>query len=439
MSQLFTIVRDNDVWASPPIPVDKGIPYTPPANTLMALTATFHNSNNAYNAAAHAALLADNWIENYDTGALTTARTYVFSKLMGASPAPFTADISNDDATKGIAFTLMEISGNATALSVPVVQTSSDTFPQSYSLTLPAFETNANSTYAIVTGGGDLPLGAFTGASSAMAIIDHIFNSGASGSSNQHYIAQNSEINTLTYQESDAAPITSVIAFEVIGELAGTPILSVPTKSGQSVAGVTLGATTNEATGTAFFVVAATAADLVGITVQQIKDGLDAQGDAAILAGSVAVGVSPFTKELLGTLSLSTNYVFAIVQNANAQDSNIITGAFATAGAVNYGFRLPLFSAPSIPAPDDSGLTAAIYSDRSLDTKLGVDYSSAEIANGICEVPNAQFGSSSALGDTVFMLLYRTAPATKTDNRAGVFELICVDLDTADNSLLGVV
>ena len=440
MAQAIAVVRDNDAWQTTGIPVDNGVAYTPTANALVVLTAVFFNSTSAYDATNHAALIADGWTEKFDSGAGTRSRAYVFEKKFGASPAQFSATISNNDATRGTAFTLVEITGNVTGLGVSVSAGSSGTYNQIYSATMPAYATPANSTYVMVAGPGVVPFGSFIDGSAGLVYQPHVYNSGASGSSNQHWFLSGSDLSTITYEEagsSDGTGETIFVAFEVLGEIGGTPVLSAPTSSAPSVGGVTLGGSTNEASGTAYFIVAALAADLVGITAAQIKAGTDAQGDVAIIAGSGAVSASPFTQALTGTLSLSTSYVYALVQNANAQDSNIITGTFATAGATNNGFRLPLVDPASVTSPNETGLTAALFSDQAAGTQLGASFTSATIDGGNCVVSNDQFGASPTLGSTYFMRLYRPSPTLNEDNRDRIFEVICVDLDTLDNSLDG--
>jgi hypothetical protein len=108
-------------------------------------------------------------------------------------------------------------------------------------------------------------------------------------------------------------------------------VLSSPTPSGAigTATTATIGATTDQATGT-FYVVVDTSGNLAGVTATQIKAGQNAGGGAAFKSGDVAVGSTTPSVGVTGLVA-STSYAYAAIQNNANGDSNIVTGTFTTA------------------------------------------------------------------------------------------------------------
>jgi len=103
--------------------------------------------------------------------------------------------------------------------------------------------------------------------------------------------------------------------------------LSAPTSSPLTTA-VTIGATTDQTSGT-FYAVVDSAANLAGVTATQIKAGQKAAGTSALASGNAAVSdTSPDV--LVSGLSQYSPYAFAVVQNNANGDSNVLTGTFQT-------------------------------------------------------------------------------------------------------------
>jgi hypothetical protein len=120
--------------------------------------------------------------------------------------------------------------------------------------------------------------------------------------------------------------------------------LSSPTPSGtlgtQTTA--TVGATTDQNTGT-FFAVVGTGSQLTGVTATQIKAGQQASGAAALAAGSSAVSTTSPSVGLTGLVA-GTTYTYAAIQNNANGDTNIVTGSFTTAAVARprRRFGVPL-------------------------------------------------------------------------------------------------
>lgn len=93
----------------------------------------------------------------------------------------------------------------------------------------------------------------------------------------------------------------------------------------------TIGATTDQNTGTFYAVLATSAAALTGITATQIKAGNLASGSASPFPGNAPVTNTSPSVSITG-LTGNTTYYYAIVQNNSNGDSNVIdTGSFTTA------------------------------------------------------------------------------------------------------------
>lgn len=107
--------------------------------------------------------------------------------------------------------------------------------------------------------------------------------------------------------------------------------LSAATPSGTigTATTATIGATTDQATGT-FYVVVDTSGNLAGVTAAQIKAGQNAGGGAAFKSGDTPVGSTTPSVGVTGLVA-STSYAYAAIQNNANGDSNIVTGTFTTA------------------------------------------------------------------------------------------------------------
>lgn len=122
----------------------------------------------------------------------------------------------------------------------------------------------------------------------------------------------------------------SGIVIEVFGSTSNATLTS-PTPSGTlgTQFTATLGATTDQVSGTLYTVVDS-AANLSGVTPTQIKAGQKASGSAALSSGNAAVASSTQTIPITG-LTPGVLYSYATVQNNTNGDSNVVTGTFTTA------------------------------------------------------------------------------------------------------------
>lgn len=114
-------------------------------------------------------------------------------------------------------------------------------------------------------------------------------------------------------------------------EPSAAPVLSSPTPSGTigTTTTATIGATTDQATGT-FYAVVDSGANLAGVTAVQIKAGQRADGNAALASNDAAVGSTSPSAGVTGLVA-GTSYAYAAIQNNANGDSNIVTGTFTTA------------------------------------------------------------------------------------------------------------
>jgi hypothetical protein len=124
------------------------------------------------------------------------------------------------------------------------------------------------------------------------------------------------------------------LVYAVFAASAGAPsaaTLSSATPSGTlaTETTATIGATTDQTSGT-FYAVVDTVANISGVTATQIKAGQRASGAAALKSGNSAVST---TTPSVGVTALtaSTEYGYAVVQNNANGDSNVLTGSFTTA------------------------------------------------------------------------------------------------------------
>lgn len=117
------------------------------------------------------------------------------------------------------------------------------------------------------------------------------------------------------------------------GVAASNATLSSPTPSGtlSTKTTATIGATTNQASGTLYYVASTNQSKITGVTATQVKAGNGSDGVALARSGSNTVSTTSPTISATGFIA-ATTYYYAVVQtNANG-DSNVIdTGSFTTA------------------------------------------------------------------------------------------------------------
>src|SRR6185295_16976240 len=99
----------------------------------------------------------------------------------------------------------------------------------------------------------------------------------------------------------------------------------------------TLGATTDQTSGTLYGVVD-TAGNITGISAAQVKAAQNNAGGAPVASGNSSVSSGSPSVGVTG-LTANTAYSYALVQNNANGDSNVITGTFTTASAVNLEAR----------------------------------------------------------------------------------------------------
>lgn len=131
-----------------------------------------------------------------------------------------------------------------------------------------------------------------------------------------------------------AGPTSSSNLYGIYVTYSTNAALSAPTATNVTATTATLGATTDQASGT-FYVVVDTAANLSGVTAAQIKAGQKASGSAALASGNAAVSTTTPSVGVTG-LTQGTLYSYAAVQNNANGDSNVITGTFTTALSTFY-------------------------------------------------------------------------------------------------------
>lgn len=116
-----------------------------------------------------------------------------------------------------------------------------------------------------------------------------------------------------------------------VGSPAATISSGTPTGTLGTATSAIVGLTTNQTSGTAYWVLD-TAANITGISAAQIKAGNNKNGTAAAKAASVAVSNASPSSNITG-LTSNTTYSVAAIQNNTNGDSNIITWTFTTAVA----------------------------------------------------------------------------------------------------------
>ncbi|MBL4761412.1 MAG: hypothetical protein JKY93_01775 [Gammaproteobacteria bacterium] len=440
MGQLHTIVKDGDYYGTQGAggrPVDDGAAYTPPANSLMILTVGFYGAGSAMTGAAETTLTNDGWtpLAGYVPLQNSNIPSNVYWKLVGGSPTAITGTLNNGEEATGLAWNISLFTGDVSGVELRAHQNSGN--PGAYdvfTVNTSAYQNALNSTYGIVIGDGSGKDAGFPG----LTYVPHVYNP-SSGSSNQHFFAADTAIVDPIYTEDVAAINPTVTLIEILGNTPPIvlPILSASGSAGVSIAGATITASSDTFTGTVYVVVGA-ATDIDAITEDQLVLGQNDQDLAALMAGSQVMSDGDISIAMLATLEAATIYSYAMFQRDGSDDSVILKGTFATVGVLNHGFSLVLSVSPGVPSGDETGLTAKLFSDRGHTTQIGIAVTTAAIVSGKCDMANSAFGITPALGSTSFIRLYRPTPATKADNVDHNFEVICIDLDTADNSYDGV-
>jgi hypothetical protein len=146
-----------------------------------------------------------------------------------------------------------------------------------------------------------------------------------------------SEAATFTSSYGSHAFAYGAMAFT---EGAAAATLSSATPSGTlgTTTTASLGATTNQTSGT-FYGVVDSAGNLSGVTASQVKAGQKASGAAALSSGNSSVSTTTPSIPITG-LSSGTLYSYAVIQNNTNGDSNMLTGTFTTASVTpNPGVR----------------------------------------------------------------------------------------------------
>jgi hypothetical protein len=178
---------------------------------------------------------------------------------------------------------------------------------------------------------------------------------------------------------------TGTNTFGIYATYTTGPALSSPTPSGTiaTATTATIGATTNQASGT-FYAVVDTAANLSGVTATQIKAGQKASGSAALASDSNTVTTTSATADITG-LAGTTLYSYAAVQNNTNGDSNVVTGTFTTATLLaqsHYRFRNDDGSETTATwaAAEDTNVTIAALTPKRLRVEIGATGNPASAA-----------------------------------------------------------
>lgn len=275
---------------------------------------------------------ATNGATDFSSGIFAIA----YEVTTGASTT-FTATVSSPAFSNIYAY-VWEITGHAVGAAIGgKIAGQSGVTNGAFSQTLDA--TPATGSYVFAGLMGTLDSG--TGAVDAQTGYTAIHQAAKSGE-NIHAVAERTGSASTTAGWSDvsnnATPVAYYhnplgLAFEIKAASAAAATLSAATPSGTigTPTSVTVGATTDQTTGT-FYVVVDTSGNLSGVTAAQVKAGQKASGASALSSGNASVsGVSPSV--LASGLTASTAYAYAAVQNNTNGDSNVVTGTFTTADA----------------------------------------------------------------------------------------------------------
>jgi hypothetical protein len=134
--------------------------------------------------------------------------------------------------------------------------------------------------------------------------------------------------------------IVSIVTLKEAAAVAGTLSSATPSGTLGTSTTATLGATTDQASGT-FYGVVDTSGNISGITAAQVKAGQNNASAAAIAASNTAVSTTSPSTGVTG-LTAATAYSYAVVQNNAGGDSNVLTGTFTTAAAASSAMKMLL-------------------------------------------------------------------------------------------------
>ncbi len=137
-----------------------------------------------------------------------------------------------------------------------------------------------------------------------------------------------------------AGAVLLAIEIKAAGATAATLSAATPSGTLGTSTTATLGATTDQTTGT-FYGVVDSSGNISGITATQIKAGQNNVGAAPVASSNAAVSTTSPTTAISG-LTANTLYSYAVVQNNANGDSNVLTGTFTTAAAVTGSNRFML-------------------------------------------------------------------------------------------------
>jgi hypothetical protein len=131
-----------------------------------------------------------------------------------------------------------------------------------------------------------------------------------------------------------------IVTLKEAAAVAGTLSSATPSGTLGTSTTATLGATTDQASGT-FYGVVDTSGNISGITAAQVKAGQNNASAAAIAASNTAVSTTSPSTGVTG-LTAATAYSYAVVQNNAGGDSNVLTGTFTTAAAASSAMKMLL-------------------------------------------------------------------------------------------------
>ena len=134
---------------------------------------------------------------------------------------------------------------------------------------------------------------------------------------------------TTDFEGNARSGATTDLGFDQYVAAALTPDISAPSASNitGTFASADLGCTTDQNTGNLYVVVGTSAAQLTGITAEQISAGQIASGAAAFKAGNATITTTSPSMTIDG-FAVSSTYYYALVQENENGFSDIITGSF---------------------------------------------------------------------------------------------------------------
>lgn len=365
-----------------------------------------------------------------------------------ATLVPPTAEYTEITTSAAISTSVIMLEVLGDALTLPILSAPSVTDPSSTQITVNATTNSAEGTlnYVIATtASNDLDGVSVAQVKAGQNAAGSAVGAGFSGS----FTVTSTSISTL----QTGLTLTSGVGYDLVmtqtngvGDTAATLTttftagtnLTLPTATGISTAGVTVGAST-DVTGGNHFVVIDTAANLSGVTAAQVKLGQKANSTAALASGTAANSVSPFTLAIVDTLTNNTTFTYAFVQELSGADSNILTSTFTVGVVNNFGFRLPVVDSTGGALADGLNFIADVYSDIALASQIGAQVPVVTTSGGNLEVDDLSTGQASTPGVYYYTRIRRDhadpAWTDRDDNIDVVFETKSVDLDGPDTSI----